>query len=193
MLRTELYADPQGKFVHQLILQSCCRFAKNTALVDSSCKRRFSYAEYGELIESLARGFVAAGLRPGEVVAIYLYNSWEFCATYHAVTLAGGVPTPLNPSYRQREVRYQMENSGAVFLVTDGPNLKVIEFSGNSRLRRLWRRFPTRAGPLACRKASCSRITTWWRMFISCWGRTLWSFFPMKSCFASCPCITSMD
>jgi long-chain acyl-CoA synthetase len=149
MLRTKLYANPAGKFVHQLILQSCCRYAKNTAIVDSSCNRRISYSEYGELLEALARGFVAAGLRPGEVVATYLYNSWEFCATYHAVTLAGGVPTPLNPSYREREVRHQMENSGAVFLVTDGPTIKDINFSGNPHLRRIFTTRQAAAGAQA--------------------------------------------
>src|SRR5258707_11841189 len=111
MLRTELYADPSGCFVHDVILDACRRNPQKTAIVDVLCGRRISYAEYGELVESLAHGFVAAGLRPGEIIAIYLANSWEFCAAYHAATLAGGIPTLLNPTYREREVRYQLENS----------------------------------------------------------------------------------
>ncbi len=138
MLRTRLYADPRGRFVTDVILESCQRFPQKTAIVDSSCDRRISYAEYGEIVQALARGFVAAGLKPGEVVAIYLPNSWEFCAAYHATTLAGGIPTPLNPSYREREVRYQLENSGAVLLVTDGPILQGINLGGLPNLRRVY-------------------------------------------------------
>src|SRR5215472_1641040 len=113
-MRTLLFADPTGVFLHDAILASCRRWGEKTAIVDTSCSpsRRVSYAEYGDAVERLARGFVAAGLGPLEVVAIYLPNSWEFCAAYHAATLAGGVATVLNPSYREREVRYQLENSG---------------------------------------------------------------------------------
>ena len=138
MLRTRLYAAPEGRFLHDVILESCRRAPEKTAVVDTSCNRRFSYAEYGALVESLARGFVAHGLQPGEVVAIFLPNSWEFCVAYHATTLAGGFPTLLNPTYREREVRYQMENSGAAFLITDGPNLDGIDLSGLPRLRRVY-------------------------------------------------------
>ena len=138
MLRTHLYADPHGKFLHDIILDSCRRFGSKTAIVDTSCNRRLSYAEYGELVETLARGFVAASLKPGETVAIYLPNSWEFCAAYHATTLAGGIPTLLNPSYREREVRYQLENSGAAVLITDGPNVEGINLAGLPNLRRVF-------------------------------------------------------
>src|SRR5580704_11909577 len=138
MLRTQLYADPNNVFVHDAVLASCRRHAKKTALVDTSCGRRLSYEEYGEIVEALARGLVAAGLRPGEVVAIFLCNCWEFCAAYHATTLAGAIPTLLNPTYREREARYQLENSGAVFLIADGPSLEGINLGGLPNLRRLY-------------------------------------------------------
>jgi len=138
MLRTQLYADPTGRFVHDLILESCRRFSQKTAIVDPSCNRRLSYAEYGEIVESLAHGFVAAGLRPGEVFAIYLANSWEFCVAYHAATLVGAIPTLLNPTFRQLEVHYQLENSGAAMLLSDGANLQGIDLSGLPELRHVY-------------------------------------------------------
>ena len=138
MLRTELYADPTGRFVHDVILESCREKNNKTALVDTSCGRRLSYAEYGSLVESLARGLVSAGLAPGEIVAIFLPNSWEFAITYHASTLAGGIPTLLNPSYREREIRYQLENSGAAILVTDAPLIENVNLAGLPALRRVF-------------------------------------------------------
>jgi long-chain acyl-CoA synthetase len=138
MLRTELYADPTDVFLHDAVLASCHRHSAKTALIDTSCGRRLTYAEYGETVEAVARGLVAAGLQPGEVVAIFLSNSWEFCATYHAATLAGGIPTLLNPTYREREVRYQLENSGAVLLITDRPNIDGINLAGLPSLRRVF-------------------------------------------------------
>jgi acyl-CoA synthetase (AMP-forming)/AMP-acid ligase II len=138
MLRTQLYADPHNIFLHDVILDSCRRNAPKTALVDASCGRRLTYAEYGDTVESLARGLIAAGANPGDVVAIFLANSWEFCTVYHAATLVGAIPTLLNPTYREREVRYQLENSGAVLLITDGCNLSGINLSGLPHLRRVY-------------------------------------------------------
>jgi len=138
MLRTQLYADPHNLFLHDLVLDSCRRNSQKTAVVDASCGRRLSYSEYGDTVESLARGLIAAGVKPGEVVAIFLANSWEFCAAFHAVQLAGAIPTLLNPTYREREVRYQLENSGAVLLITDGGNIEGINLAGLPNLRRVY-------------------------------------------------------
>ena len=149
MLRTQLFADPTGRTVHDVVLDSCRRHAGKIALFDSSANRRFTFAEYGSLVESLARGLVSAGLSPGEVVAIFLPNSWEFAITYHAVTLAGGIPTLLNPSYREREIRFQLENSGSVFLVTDAPLLENVQLGSLPALRRV---FTTRHERGGCEK-----------------------------------------
>ncbi len=138
MLRTELYADPAGRFVHDVVLDSCRKNSSKTALIDTSCNRRLTFSEYGSLVETVGRGLISAGLAPGEVIAIFLPNSWEFAITYHAATLAGGIPTLLNPSYREREIRYQLENSGAAFLITDGPLLENVNLAGLSNLRRIF-------------------------------------------------------
>src|SRR5580658_94146 len=124
--------------MHDAVLASCRLHPAKTALVDTSCGRRLTYSEYGETVEALARGLVAAGLKPGEVVAIFLCNSWEFCAAYHATTLAGAIPTLLNPTYREREVRYQLGNSGAVLLITDRVNIDGVNLAGLPNLRRVY-------------------------------------------------------
>src|SRR5690349_555735 len=137
MLRTELYADPAGVFLNDAILLSCRQFARKTAIVDTSTTpvRRVSYAEYGELVEGLARNLVVRGVKPGDRVAIFLSNSWEFAATFHAAALVGAIATPLNPSYREREVHYQLETSGARLLVTDGALISGMELAGLPELK----------------------------------------------------------
>src|SRR4051812_21339587 len=141
MLRTTLHADPTGIFLHDAVLSACRQYAGKTALVDTSCigpPRRISYAEFGEMIEHVAKGFVALGIKPGEVIAIYLPNGWEYAVAFHAATLAGAIPTLLNPSYREREVRYQLENSGAVALITDGPLISEMNLAEIPSLRHLF-------------------------------------------------------
>ena len=139
-LRTQLFADPEGKFVHDVILDSCRQHAGKIAIIDTSCTpaRRLTYSAYAELVDRVARNMVASGIRPGEIVGIYLPNCWEFGVAFHAATLAGAIPTALNPSYRDREVRYQLESSDAVALITDGSLLTGIHLSGLPALRKVY-------------------------------------------------------
>jgi len=140
MLRTELYADPRGIFVHDLVACAAERFGELTAIVDTSCQpeRRISFAEYADVVTRVARGVTSANVKPGDVIAIFLLNSWEFCAAYHAATRAGAIPTLINPSYRERELRYQLEASGASLLITDGPLLSGVDLSGLPKLRSVY-------------------------------------------------------
>ena len=138
MLRSELYADPHNLFLPDLVLDSCRRNPGKLALVDASSNRRLTYARYGELVEKAAHGLVAAGVKPNDVVAIFLPNSWEFCVAFHASQLAGAIPTLLNPTYRDREVRYQLGNSGATILITDGAMLEGIQLCELPSLRRVY-------------------------------------------------------
>lgn len=143
--RTSLFADPSGKFVHDLVFVAANQQPERVAIVDTSTTpaTRVTYAEYADSVERIARGLIAAKIQPNQVVAIFLPNSWEFCAAFHAISYAGAVSTLLNPSYREREVRYQLENSEAVALITDGALIHDLNLSGLPSLKHV---FYTRAG-----------------------------------------------
>ncbi len=140
MFRTKLYADPAGVFVHDLVSCAAQRFGERTAIVDTSCSpaRRISFSEYADVVERLASGFVGAGVKPGDVIAVFIPNCWEFCVAYHAATRIGAIPTLINPSYRERELRYQLEASGASLLISDGPLLAGIDLGGLPNLRGVY-------------------------------------------------------
>src|SRR2546428_13827759 len=103
MLRTRLYAAPEGRFLHDVILESCRRVPEKTAVVDTSCNRRFSYSEYGALVESLARGLVAHGLQAGGGVALFFPNPLGFFFGFFCTNLAGGRSTLFVSARRGRQ------------------------------------------------------------------------------------------
>ena len=140
MLRTKLYADPSAIFVHDLVARAAQQFGERTAIVDTSSSppRKLTFAEYADVVDRLARGLIASGVKSGDVIAIFLPNSWEFCAAYHAATRAGAIPTLINPSYRERELRYQLKASGAVLLISDGPLLAGNDLSNLPNLRKVY-------------------------------------------------------
>ena len=139
-LRAQLFDDPEGKFVHDIVLDSCRRHAAKIAIIDLSCtpERRVTYGAYGELVECVARGMVAAGIRPGKAIGIFLPNCWEFGIAFHAALLAGAIPTTLNPTYRERELHHQLETAEAVALISDGSLLAGINLGGLPALRQVY-------------------------------------------------------
>jgi long-chain acyl-CoA synthetase len=57
------------------------------------------------------------GLRPGDRVALMLQNVPQFPLAVHAVWRCGGVVTSVNPMNKERELRHQLVDSGARFVV----------------------------------------------------------------------------
>ena len=151
MQRTELYADPHNLFLHDLVLDSCRRNASKTAwstLAPAAVdlcrirRRRRVRCPRPDCRRHQAR-------RCGG--CIFFPTRGNSASHFMPIQLAGAIPTLLNPTYREREVRYQLENSGAVLLITDGANIEGINLAGLPNLRRIYttRQPATGAEPFA--------------------------------------------
>ncbi|MCG8469567.1 MAG: AMP-binding protein, partial [Gemmatimonadetes bacterium] len=67
------------------------------ALIDGPSGRAVTYAELRDRAGAAARGFAGRGLERGDVVAICSPNVPEYAIAFHAVAMAGGCNTTLNP------------------------------------------------------------------------------------------------
>ena len=90
--------------------------------IDASGKRRsvLSYQELLNRCEVLARALTSR-FSKGERVVVWAHNVAEWLVMEYACALAGVVLVTANPSFRAKELRYVLEQSGAVglFLVKD--------------------------------------------------------------------------
>lgn len=84
------------------------------------------YRELEALSNSFARALADLGVGKGDRVALFTSNRPEFNITWLATSKLGAVLTPMNPSYREREAAYQIENSDAKVLVVHEGNYPVI-------------------------------------------------------------------
>lgn len=76
-----------------------------------------TYEQLAERSRRFARGLVAAGVAPGEHVAIVLANGPQFVALRFAIARAGAVAVPINPLLRSRELAYVLAQSHAAALI----------------------------------------------------------------------------
>ena len=95
------------------------------AMIDGATGRSLSHADIADGVRRVAAGLAASGLRPRDVVAIMLPNLPEFALTYHGALVAGATVTTLSPLGSVEEVRFQLEDTRARFLVTVPPCLEV--------------------------------------------------------------------
>ena len=77
---------------------------------------------YGELdarTESIANGFAALGVQPGDRVAIITPNRIEMLELYFALAKLGAIQVPLNAYLKGQFLQYQLQDSQASTLVCD--------------------------------------------------------------------------
>ena len=79
---------------------------------------RYSFREVATRIDEAARRLIAAGVRPGEHVALWLNNSDEWIFIAFAVQKIGAVLVPINTRFRSRDLSYVLAQSDSRFLIT---------------------------------------------------------------------------
>mmetsp|Transcript_27506 Transcript_27506/g.73370 ORF Transcript_27506/g.73370 Transcript_27506/m.73370 type:complete len:547 (+) Transcript_27506:83-1723(+) len=124
------------------VLSRASKFA-NSQVVDGPSGRAVSYAALLRAIRGTARGLQQAGLGKGEAVAVWMPNSIEYIVAFHAVIMAGGVVTTLNPVYTASEAAHQFSDAQAVYLVTAPAFLEKVEEAVRLKKRPMRRIFVT--------------------------------------------------
>lgn len=99
------------------------------ALIDGDSGRRLTYRELKEEVKKTAGFLDAKGYNSGDVIATHLYNSVEAAVVLLAIQYIGGVVCLVDPLLKANEVKYYIEDSGAVCLLT---HLKTTEIEAAS-------------------------------------------------------------
>jgi long-chain acyl-CoA synthetase len=110
---------------HALLTRTAEQFPEKSAIVFGD--RRISYRELDRDAGRLAQGLLAVGLSRGDRLALFMPNRPEYEIAFFGATRAGLVPTPLNPSYKAQEARYQLAEAGAAAIVVDPSLLPIVD------------------------------------------------------------------
>jgi acyl-CoA synthetase (AMP-forming)/AMP-acid ligase II len=82
--------------------------------------RRRTWSETAERVARFAGGLKAAGVRPGDRVAILALNSDRYFELMYAIPWLGAAMVPVNTRLAPPEIQYILEDSGARALFVDG-------------------------------------------------------------------------
>ncbi|MGM7636465.1 long-chain-fatty-acid--CoA ligase [Bacillus sp. Hm123] len=80
--------------------------------------KELTFTEVYESALKLARYLQKLGVEKGDRVAIMLPNGPQAVISYFGVLYAGGIVVQTNPLYTEREIEYQMKDSGSKIIIT---------------------------------------------------------------------------
>jgi long-chain acyl-CoA synthetase len=86
-----------------------------------------SFQEFNDLVNRFAAALQALGVKKGDRVAIHTPNCPQFPISYYAVLRTGAIVVPCNPIYTAREIKHQLNDSGAKIIITLSSTYPIIQ------------------------------------------------------------------
>ena len=103
------------KPLHVYLQEAALQYPQKKAL--HFLGKDITYAELDRKVRQFANYLRKLGLEKGDRVAIMLPNCPQGVIGYYGTLLAGGVVVQTNPLYTERELEYQLHDSGAKFIL----------------------------------------------------------------------------
>ena len=121
------------------------RYPDRPAVVEDDA---ITYAELDRLTRVIGANLTTLGVAPGDRVALYLGNAWEFLAVLFACIRIGAIVVPIGTRQRHAELEFMLNDSGAKILVHEADLAEFIP--APAEIPGLAHRFSIRApAPLA--------------------------------------------
>jgi acyl-CoA synthetase (AMP-forming)/AMP-acid ligase II len=102
--------------IPELVTAAAERFPTREALVDGDV--RLTYPQLRDEVRRATRAAIASGIEPGDRVAIWAPNIWEWIVAALGALSAGAVLVPVNTRFKGSEAAFILDKSGASVLFT---------------------------------------------------------------------------
>lgn len=124
------------KTVGELLAEKALQIPDHEALVYPDRGLKYTYQEFNDVCEKVAKGLIALGIEKGENVAVWASNIPEWVSLQFGTGKMGAVLVTVNTNYRSAELEYLLRQSDAttLFLIED--------FKGNSYIDTIYELCP---------------------------------------------------
>ncbi|MET7649388.1 MULTISPECIES: 4-coumarate--CoA ligase family protein [unclassified Streptomyces] len=126
MFRSE-FADvpPLELPIHDAVLGRAAEFGELPALIDGTDGTTLTYDQVDRFHRRVAAALAEAGVRKGDVLALFSPNTVAFPLAFYAATRAGATVTTVHPLATAEEFAKQLGDSAARWIVTVSPLLQT--------------------------------------------------------------------
>ncbi len=110
------FAPIPAKPLYCILDETVSRFPDNIAI--DFMGKEYSYSKLGEMVNRVAAGLQAIGVKRESKVGLFMPNCPQFIVLYYAILKAGGTVVNFNPLYSEREIRHQIEDAQVDIMCT---------------------------------------------------------------------------
>lgn len=107
--------------VTQQLVDVAAGFGGRPALLGRHSERPFSFADLANTILRAAAGLAWRGLRPRDVVGVYVPDAVSYVLACHSISAAGGIPCPVSAQLSIPQMAGQLADCGARMMLTAQP------------------------------------------------------------------------
>jgi fatty-acyl-CoA synthase len=105
-----------GETIGDNLERTVARVPDADALVSVHQGIRYTYAEFNDAVDRLARGILAGGVERGDRVGVWSPNRAEWALAQFATAKIGVILVNVNPAYRVSELEFALGHSGCRWL-----------------------------------------------------------------------------
>ncbi|TYS62576.1 AMP-binding protein [Sutcliffiella horikoshii] len=124
-------AELVHKTIGGLLDETTARYPDKEAVVYVETGLRYSYKEFQQVCNQVAKGLISLGIQKGDHIAVWASNKPEWLITQYASAKIGAVLVTVNTSYQSKELEYLLQQSESTTL------LLMDDFKGVSYLDML--------------------------------------------------------
>jgi len=100
--------------IHKILEDTAKRFPNRSAFLYPEER---SYIYFKEQVDIFATALKDLGVKKGDRVALYGPNSIEWEISFYGLEKAGAIMVPMNPLFKETEVKYEANDSGAETII----------------------------------------------------------------------------
>jgi fatty-acyl-CoA synthase len=103
--------------ISQALRKQAVKYAKNPFQVFCQKGVSYTYEEFDQRVDEIAKGFIALGLEKGDRIGIYSPNRPEWALTQYAAARADLILVNVNPAFQHHDLKYSLNLVGIKALV----------------------------------------------------------------------------
>ena len=109
--------------IHKVLENTAERFPDKLAFL---YPMEITFKQFKEQVDVFATALKNLGVKKGDRVALYAPNSIQWEITFYGLEKAGATLVPMNPLFKETEVKYEANDSGAETIVVFQPLYPIV-------------------------------------------------------------------
>jgi acyl-CoA synthetase (AMP-forming)/AMP-acid ligase II len=109
--------------IHEVLEDTAKRFPERNAFL---YPKKMTFKEFQQKVDIFATALKELGVKKSDRVALYSWNSIPWEISFYGLEKAGAVLIPMNPLFKESEVEYELNDSGAETIIVSEDQYHVV-------------------------------------------------------------------